>query len=180
MKARLASVVAIALLLTLGLVPAHAVVKAGVACKKVGSTAIAGAYKYTCVKSGKKLIWNKGVKVPAAKPTPTPTPTPTPAPTPTPTPTSTPTPTPTSTPTPTQSGVKSITRAEVAVHNKESDCWTYVDNKVYDLSKWLPDHPGGAFLVLSMCGVDGAAAFRDHHKTDQDNALTTHFIGDLK
>ena len=166
MKARLASVVAIALLLTLGLVPAHAVVKAGVACKKVGSTAIAGAYKYTCVKSGKKLIWNKGVKVPAAKPTPTPTPTPTPAPTPT--------------PTPTPSGVKSITRAEVAVHNKESDCWTYVDNKVYDLSKWLPDHPGGAFLVLSMCGVDGAAAFRDHHKTDQDNALTTHFIGDLK
>ena len=55
MKARLASVVAIALLLTLGLVPAHAVVKAGVACKKVGSTAIAGAYKYTCVKSGKKI-----------------------------------------------------------------------------------------------------------------------------
>lgn len=75
MKVRLAGLTAIALVLTLGLVPAHAAVKAGVACKKVGITAIAGAYKYTCVKSGKKLVWNKGVKIPAAKPTPTPTPT---------------------------------------------------------------------------------------------------------
>ena len=174
MKARLVSVVAIALLLTLGLVPAHAVVKAGVACKKVGSTAIVGTNKYTCVKSGKKLIWNKGVKIPATKATPTPTPTSTP------TPTQTPTPTPTPTSTPTPSGVKSITRAEVGLHNKESDCWTYVDNKVYDLSKWLPEHPGGGFLVLSMCGVDGATAFRDHHKTDQDNALSIYFIGELK
>ena len=32
---------------------------------------------YTCIKSGKKLVWSKGVKV-AVKATPTPTPTPTP------------------------------------------------------------------------------------------------------
>jgi hypothetical protein len=31
-----------------------------------------------------------------------------------------------------------------------------------------------------MCGVDGAAALRDHHKSDQDNALSTYFIGELK
>lgn len=166
MKARLAGVVAIALLSTLSLVPAHAAVKAGVTCKKVGSTAIVGAYTYTCVKSGKKLVWNKGVRIPVSKPTPTATPTPTPTQTPTPTPTS--------------SGVKSITRAEIALHNKESDCWTYVDNKVYNLTSWLPEHPGGAFLVLGMCGVDGAAAFRDHHKSEQDNALATYYIGELK
>ena len=35
---------------------------------------------YTCIKSGKKLVWNKGVAV--VKPTPTPIPTPTPTPTP--------------------------------------------------------------------------------------------------
>ena len=46
---------------------------------------------YTCIKSGKKLVWNKGVVV--VKPTPTPSPTPTPTPTPTPAPTPTPTPT---------------------------------------------------------------------------------------
>ena len=69
MKARLAGVLAIVLLITLNFLPADAAVKPGVACKKVGSTAIVGANKYTCLKSGKKTVWNKGVKVPAVKPT---------------------------------------------------------------------------------------------------------------
>jgi hypothetical protein len=75
---------------------ASAAVKAGDSCKKVGTTATANGKKFTCVKSGKKLVWNKGVAV--VKPTPTPTPTPTVTPTPTPTPTVTPTPTPTPAP----------------------------------------------------------------------------------
>ena len=73
---------------------ATAAVKPGDACKKVGQTSTSSGIKYTCVKSGKKLVWNKGVAV--KKPTPTPTPTPV-EPTPTPTPTATPTPTPTPT-----------------------------------------------------------------------------------
>ena len=62
---------------------------------------------YTCIKSGKRLVWNKGVTVLKPTPTPNPTPTPIPTPTPTPTPTATPTPTPipTPTPTPTKSSV---------------------------------------------------------------------------
>jgi len=83
---------------------ASAAVKAGATCTKAGTTSTVKGIKYTCVKSGKKLVWNKGVKVVvAATPTPTPTvtatPTPTPSPTPTVTPTATPTPTPTPTPT---------------------------------------------------------------------------------
>ena len=58
---------------------ASAAVKAGQSCSKAGITSTSKGIKYTCVKSGKKLVWNKGVKiVPVAKPTPTPTPTPTP------------------------------------------------------------------------------------------------------
>ena len=64
-----------------------------VICKKVGQTTIFAGKKYTCIKSGKKLIWDKGVLLP--KPTPSVSSTPTPAPTPTPTPTPTPKPTPT-------------------------------------------------------------------------------------
>jgi len=83
---------------------ASAAVKAGATCTKAGTTSTVKGIKYTCVKSGKKLVWNKGVKVVVpATPTPTPTvtatPTPTPSPTPTVTPTATPTPTPTPTPT---------------------------------------------------------------------------------
>ena len=78
---------------------ATAAIKAGANCKKAGQTSTYAGKKFTCVKSGKKLVWNKGVAI--AKPKPIPTPTPTPAPTiqPTPTPTVTATPTPTPTPT---------------------------------------------------------------------------------
>jgi hypothetical protein len=81
---------------------ASAAVKAGATCTKAGTTSTVKGIKYTCVKSGKKLVWNKGVKVVvAATPTPTPTVTATPIPTPSPTPTVTPTATPTPSPTPT-------------------------------------------------------------------------------
>ena len=78
----------IAIALFAGPVTAVAAVKAGDSCKKAGITATANGKKFTCVKSGKKLVWNKGVAV--VKPTPTPTSTTTPTPTATPTPTSTP------------------------------------------------------------------------------------------
>ena len=53
--------------------PAISAVKAGASCTKVGTTSITSGKKYTCVKSGNKLIWNKGVLVPKVSPTPTPT-----------------------------------------------------------------------------------------------------------
>jgi len=66
-------------------VSAVAAVKAGDSCKKVGATATAGGKKFTCIKSGKKLVWNKGVAVAKPKPVETviPEATPTPSPTPT-------------------------------------------------------------------------------------------------
>ncbi|CAN2207098.1 M6dom_TIGR03296, M6 family metalloprotease domain [Candidatus Nanopelagicaceae bacterium] len=53
--------------------------KAGASCPKAGKSENLGNKRFTCIKSGKKLIWNKGVSV--AKPlvapsTPSPTPTP--------------------------------------------------------------------------------------------------------
>ena len=97
---------AIVLILTLA-TPLHAAApKAGAKCTKAGSTATASGKKFTCIKSGTKLVWNKGVAIkkpaPVVSPTPTPTPTPEPTPFPTPTPTPTPIPTPTPTPTPTR------------------------------------------------------------------------------
>jgi hypothetical protein len=93
--------------------PSFAAVKAGAKCTKAGATATAAGKKFTCIKSGKKLVWNKGVAIvkptPVITPTPTPTLTPTPEPTPTPTPTASPTPTPTPTPT-----VKDLTFSNIA------------------------------------------------------------------
>ena len=76
MKRALGVLVTIALLA----LPLQAVaaVKAGAVCKKAGITSTVNGKKYTCIKSGKKLVWDKGVKVVAPKPSATPAPTPTP------------------------------------------------------------------------------------------------------
>lgn len=54
-----------------------AVPKAGAKCTKAGSTTTAGGKKFTCIKSGTKLVWNKGVAIKKPAPVVTPTPTPT-------------------------------------------------------------------------------------------------------
>ena len=58
----------IALVLPMVLVSSnsYAAVKAGSACSKSGIKSVSAGKTYTCVKSGKKLVWNKGVAV--AKP----------------------------------------------------------------------------------------------------------------
>ena len=50
--------------------PSHSAIKSGDACKKLGITATASGKKYVCVKSGKKLVWNKGVVVSTPNPDP--------------------------------------------------------------------------------------------------------------
>lgn len=88
MKRCLALVVSISFIGAALTSPANGAVKAGATCKKIGSISASAGKKFTCVKSGKKLVWNKGVTLvePVTKPAPTPTPTPTPSPTATPTP----------------------------------------------------------------------------------------------
>jgi hypothetical protein len=81
MYKRFLALLAVTLVLVSLETTATAAVKPGTTCKKVGQTSTTAGIKYTCVKSGKKLVWNKGVA--ANKPAPTPTPTPKPTPTPT-------------------------------------------------------------------------------------------------
>lgn len=76
---------------------AQAAEKAGMSCKKAGLTSTYQGKKYTCIKSGKKFVWNKGVSIastPKAIPTPSATPTVIPTPSTSATPTITPNPIP--------------------------------------------------------------------------------------
>ena len=69
-KSRLA--LAIVVLLSLSSPVYAAAPKAGSKCTKVGQTSTSAGIKYTCVKSGKKLVWNKGVALKKAEPAPVP------------------------------------------------------------------------------------------------------------
>lgn len=58
-------ILGLAVLLSLSLIPAYAATppKPGSICAKQGFTQIYKSKSYTCIKSGKKLVWNKGVEV---------------------------------------------------------------------------------------------------------------------
>jgi hypothetical protein len=74
MKRGCATIVIGCLVLTLNLSTATAAVKSGATCKKVGQISTAAGIKYTCIKSGKKLVWSKGVgtkSAPVTVPSPT-------------------------------------------------------------------------------------------------------------
>ena len=72
-----ASVLA-SLLLSSYLPAAQASVRPGAACTKAGKISIANGKRYTCIKSKKKLVWNKGTPTTSTTPTPTTSTTPTP------------------------------------------------------------------------------------------------------
>ena len=66
MKSRLSGAsLALVMLLSLVTIPASfaATPKAGQKCSKLGATQTYSGKKFTCVKSGSKLIWNKGVAI---------------------------------------------------------------------------------------------------------------------
>jgi cytochrome b involved in lipid metabolism len=141
----------------------------GASCKVLNQKATYQNKIFTCIKSGKKLIWNKGVQVKKQSPTPKPTPA-TPTPTPTPTTDSTQTQTPSKSATPTASN-PGYTMAQVKANNSRQSCWTIIDNYVYDLTRWINSHPGGASAILSLCGVDGSAAFNSQHENQSKPAV---------
>lgn len=83
---------------------------------------------------------------------------------------------------PTVPTVKTYTAAEVAQHNSSSSCWSIVNSKVYNLTSWISQHPGGSGAILSMCGKDGSAGFNDQHSGQRRpaNELAGFLLGDLK
>jgi hypothetical protein len=71
MRKFLAFVTASAFLLTTFASPALGASKAGTSCTKAGSKIVSAGKSYTCVKSGKKLVWDKGSLLsPATSPSP--------------------------------------------------------------------------------------------------------------
>lgn len=89
MRRSLAALLIVSCVLLTNFSPASSAVKTGDVCKKLNQTSTSNGYKYLCVKSGKKLVWSKGAKIPNPKPIATPSPstvgTPTQTPTPSPT-----------------------------------------------------------------------------------------------
>lgn len=73
------------------------------------------------------------------------------------------TPKPPTTTTPPATTTGGITLATIAKHNSRSSCWSAINGSVYDLTSWVPNHPGGEQTILSLCGIDGSNGYNGQH-----------------
>ena len=71
--------------------------------------------------------------------------------------------------------------AEVASHKTEKSCYVTIGTKVYDITPFLEDHPGGADLILQYAGKDVKGAMEDPishaHSEAAWEILDEHLIG---
>ncbi|TVY89002.1 Cytochrome b2, mitochondrial [Lachnellula willkommii] len=56
-----------------------------------------------------------------------------------------------------------ISAQEVTQHNIPEDLWIVVDNTVYDLTEFAPEHPGGASIIQRYAGRDATTAYSEIH-----------------
>lgn len=69
---------------------------------------------------------------------------------------------------------------EVRSHASPDDLWMVVYNKVYDVSKFAPLHPGGVEVLVDCGGVDATEAFEDvGHSQDAFDMLRPYLVGEL-
>ena len=48
---------------------------------------------------------------------------------------------------------------DVEKHNKKSDAWLVINNKVYNVTKWIDKHPGG-MIIMKGVGKDATEMFK--------------------
>jgi len=73
-----------------------------------------------------------------------------------------------------------ITRAQVAEHTERDDVWQIIHNKVYNISKYLEDHPGGEEVLLDRAGADATEDYEDvGHSNEARKKLNEFEVGEL-
>lgn len=81
-----------------------------------------------------------------------------------------------------QAPSKPMFRSDVVYHNKEDDCWMIINGCVYDLSRFVHEHPGGRKILHINAGVDASGDYNSakHNENKQINALLMqHKVGIL-
>ena len=77
--------------------------------------------------------------------------------------------------------IQMFTLGEVKKHNKKHDAWTIIENKVYNITSWIPKHPGGEIIMRAL-GKDATQLFIDnsHPAYVKKTILPQYYIGTLK
>jgi hypothetical protein len=149
---------------------------------RISTPAEAGIYSFVATSRAKSAITIAvGEKEVTGEVLRGPAPAPTPAVTAKPAPTPEATPTTTASPTPEVTTASGYTMAKVKENNSATSCWSLINGNVYDLTKWINSHPGGASAIKGICGRDGSSNFNGRHGGQSNPAenLAMYILGPL-
>ncbi|XP_005373133.1 PREDICTED: cytochrome b5 [Chinchilla lanigera] len=76
--------------------------------------------------------------------------------------------------------VKYYTLEEIEKHKDSKSTWVILHHKVYDLTRFLEEHPGGEEVLREQAGGDATENFEDvGHSTDARELSKTFIIGEV-
>ncbi|CAL1359769.1 unnamed protein product [Linum trigynum] len=71
-------------------------------------------------------------------------------------------------------------KAEIALHNKRTDCWIIVKDRVFDVTSYVEEHPGGD-AILTNAGSDSTEGFYGpQHPGGAFQLIEDYCIGELE
>ncbi|KAF9437748.1 hypothetical protein BGZ76_011278 [Entomortierella beljakovae] len=73
---------------------------------------------------------------------------------------------------------KTFTSTELAQHNTKDDLFIAIHGKVYDISGFIDEHPGGEEVLIDEAGRDATESFEDvGHSEEARDILSKLVIG---
>eukprot|EP01018_Ginkgo_biloba_P024475 Gb_08648 [translate_table: standard] len=72
--------------------------------------------------------------------------------------------------------MKVFSAEEVKNHNNEGDCWLVIHGKVYDVSKFMDEHPPGGYILVEVGGTDATKDFEDVGHSEETRQMMEKFV----
>ncbi|XP_040265859.1 cytochrome b5 [Bufo bufo] len=79
-----------------------------------------------------------------------------------------------------ESPVTYYTLEDVRKRNSAKELWLVIHGRVYDITRFVEEHPGGEEVLFEQAGADATESFEDvGHSVDARDMLTQYYVGDL-
>ncbi|XP_037877500.1 cytochrome b5 reductase 4 isoform X2 [Bombyx mori] len=77
--------------------------------------------------------------------------------------------------------IRPVTHTELAAHNTQKDAWLAIRGRVYNITHYLPYHPGGPEELMRGAGMDATQLFdKVHPWVNYDSLLAKCLVGPLR
>ncbi|KAG8218500.1 cytochrome b5-like heme/steroid binding domain-containing protein [Butyriboletus roseoflavus] len=76
---------------------------------------------------------------------------------------------------------KVVSYSELQANNTKQNLWVAIHGKVYNVTKFIDEHPGGDEVIISEGGKDATEAFEDVGHSDEARGLLPDLlVGELE